>query len=248
MELLRLAATSRELAATRSRTAKRRLIAAVLRDTEPDDLETVVSYLSGTLTQRRTGIGWSTLRSVPAPADQASLSVVDVNAAFEQISAIGGGGSVALRQAMVARLFARANALEQDYLRGLVFDELRQGALDSQVQDGLAEAHGLPATAIRRAAMLLGSTAAAAVVLARGGAAALHAVRLQVGLPVRPMLAASAPDPGAALVRHVLPVLVDAKLDGIRVQVHCTATQATRASGRGAWTTSPTAYRRWWRR
>ena len=34
------------------------------------------------------------------------------------------------------------------------------------------------------------------------------------------MLAASAPDPDAAIGKTGLPVLVDHKLDGIRVQVH----------------------------
>jgi DNA ligase-1 len=232
MELARLAITSRQLAATRSRTTKRELIATVLRDTGSDELETVVSYLSGTLPQRRTGIGWSALDSLPTPADQASLSVADVHASFERISAIGGPGSAALRNVAVHELFARATASEQDYLRGLVFDELRQGALDSLVQDGLAEAHGLPAAAIRRAAMLLGSTAAAATVIARDGPAGLDAVRLQVGLPVRPMLAASAPDPDVALARKSLPVLVDVKLDGIRVQVH------RDGSSVGVWTRS----------
>ncbi len=45
MLLSRLAATSTALAATRSRLAKRELIAAVLRDTGAEDVEVVVSYL-----------------------------------------------------------------------------------------------------------------------------------------------------------------------------------------------------------
>ena len=56
--------------------------------------------------------------------------------------------------------------------------------------------------------------------LAAGGAAALAGVGLRVGRPVRPMLAASAPDVAGALTRTGLPAVVDAKLDGIRVQVH----------------------------
>jgi DNA ligase-1 len=88
------------------------------------------------------------------------------------------------------------------------------------VQDGLAEAFGVPAAAVQRASMLLGSTAAAAVVVSSSGLAGLAAVGLRVGQPVRPMLAASAPDPAAATVKTGLPAVVDFKLDGIRVQVH----------------------------
>jgi DNA ligase-1 len=72
--------------------------------------------------------------------------------------------------------------------------------------------------------MLLGSTAAAAGLARRAGSNGLAAVRLEVGRPVRPMLAASAPDITSALTRlspaAAGPVVVDLKLDGIRLQVH----------------------------
>ena len=65
MLLSRLAETRTALAATRSRNAKRDLIADVLRDTSTDDVEIVVAYLSGGLRQRRTGVGWRTLQNPP---------------------------------------------------------------------------------------------------------------------------------------------------------------------------------------
>ena len=92
--------------------------------------------------------------------------------------------------------------------------------LDAAVQDGLAVAYAVPLAAVRRAAMLLSSTTAAAAVLLDGGLPALAGVGLQVGTGIQPMLAASASDPAAALAKTGLPVLVDHKLDGIRVQVH----------------------------
>ena len=48
---------------------------------------------------------------------------------------------------------------------------------------------------------------------------ALRAFRLQVGRPLRPMLAASAPTVAAAFER-VSPAVVEWKIDGIRIQVH----------------------------
>ncbi|QDP95568.1 ATP-dependent DNA ligase [Microlunatus elymi] len=216
----RLVAAWRGLAATRSRNAKRDLIAAVLREATAADVEIVVSYLSGSLRQRRTGIGWHSLQDLPAPAAEASLRVVEVDAAFEQISGLAGPGSAALRQAAVAELFGRATAGEQELLRGLIFGELRQGALESAVQDGLAAAYDVDRATVRRAAMLLGSTTAAAHLLLTEGEQALAEVSLQVGIAVQPMLAASAPDVEAALAKSGLPAVIDAKLDGIRVQVH----------------------------
>ncbi len=224
----RLVAASADVAATRSRLAKRAVLAAAIKEaatgamgsSTPSEISLVVRYLSGSLRQRRTGVGWASLTALPQPAGQATLTVQDVDRAFEEIAAIGGQGSAVLRAAAVGALFGRATEGEQRLLRGLVFDEIRQGALDALVQDGLAEAFGVPAKAVQRAAMLLGSTAAAADVLSRAGLAGLQEVSLAVGQPVRPMLAASAPDPGAAVAKSGLPAVVDTKLDGIRVQVH----------------------------
>lgn len=234
MLFARLAATSADVAATRSRLAKRAFIAAAIRETAsapapssspgeatgPSDISLVVTYLSGSLRQRRTGVGWASLTALPPPAGQDTLTVRDVDAAFEEIAAVSGQGSALLRATAVGALFGRATEAEQRLLRGLVFDEIRQGALDSLVQDGLAQAFDVPAKDVQRAAMLLGSTASAADVLAASGLTGLQAVSLAVGTPVRPMLAASAPAPDAAVAKAGLPALVDTKLDGIRVQVH----------------------------
>ncbi|MGS0687441.1 ATP-dependent DNA ligase, partial [Nakamurella sp. GG22] len=197
MLFAQLAVTSADVAATRSRLAKRKLIAAALRSAEPppaepgttapaqpSELFLVVTYLSGSLRQRRTGVGWASLSALPPPAGTASLTVHDVDAAFQDIATIGGQGSAVLRAAAVGELFGRATEDEQRLLRGLVFDEIRQGALDALVQDGLAEAFGVPAKAVQRASMLLGSTSAAADVLASSGREGLQAVSLRVGQPV----------------------------------------------------------------
>ncbi len=223
MLLSRLVTTSADVGATRSRLAKRRFLADCIAEAAaagPADVELTVTYLSGTLRQRRTGVGWASMSALPQPAAASTLTVAEVDAAFDAVAAIGGGGSAALRARAVEELFARATADEQHFLQRLVFEELRQGALDSLVQDGLAAAFDAPAPTVSRAAMLLGSTPAAARLLAAEGIAALEGVGLQVGVPVRPMLAASAPDPEAAVPKSGLPALVDAKLDGIRVQVH----------------------------
>ena len=220
MLLSRLAETRIALAGTRSRNAKRDLIAEVLREASRDDVEIVVSYLSGSLRQRRTGVGWKALQSIPPPADEASLTVGEVDAVFEYVAGLSGPGSTAARAAAVDALLARATADEQDLLRGLVFGELRQGAMEAAVQEGLAAAFDVPITAVRRAAMLMSSTTGAAALLLTGGLEALQAVGLRVGVGIQPMLAASAPGPDAALSKTGLPAVVDYKLDGVRVQVH----------------------------
>ncbi len=168
MLLADLVATSQAVSATRSRKAKAEALADALRRAEPAELETVVAYLGGTLRQRRTGLGWRGMSDLPEPAAEPTLTVTGVHEAFEAISAIAGAGSQAVRKAAVAELFGRATADEQAWLRGLVTGEVRQGALDAQVQEAVAAVAEVPLASVRRAAMLAGSTLAAAVAAFEG--------------------------------------------------------------------------------
>lgn len=222
MQLAELVETSRRLAATRSRRAKTEALADTLCRAAPDEVETVTAYLSGVLRQRRTGLGWRSLAALPPPAAESSLTVAQVHDLFERISAVAGSGSRQARAELVDELFSRATDEEQDYLRRLATGELRQGALDGLMLEAVAAASGCSATAVRRASMLAGATLPVAVAALTGGDTALAEFGLEVGRPVRPMLASSAPDLPAA-VDKLGPgeeIAVDGKLDGIRVQVH----------------------------
>ena len=76
--------------------------------------------------------------------------------------------------------------------------------------------------------MLAGTAAEVARLAASGGAEALEQVGLVVGRPVRPMLAASAKTADEAVTAvGGGELLVDGKLDGIRVQVHRRAGEVT---------------------
>jgi DNA ligase-1 len=219
--LATLVGVSRAVAATAARSRKVGLIAEALRATRADDVAIVVAYLSGELRQRRTGVGWASLRASPPPAAESSLTVADVDAAFERIASAAGAGSQASRAARLAELFAAATAEEQNFLRLLAIGELRQGALDGVMTDAIAKAFELPLADVRQAVMLRGELPAVAAVAAREGAAGLAAIDLQVGRPVQPMLAQSAPSVAAAMEKlGGGPVAVEWKLDGIRVQAH----------------------------
>ncbi len=222
MLLADLVATSAAVAATRSRKAKTAAIAELLGRTSADELEVVTSYLGGRLRQRRTGLGWRGLQSLPAPADSPTLEVLEVHAAFDAIAALAGAGSQAARSAAVAELFGRATPDEQAWLRGVVTGEVRQGALDALVQEGVAAAAETPLAAVRRAAMLTGSTVAVVRAAFDGGEEALAEFRLEVGRPVLPMLASSAPSMAEGITKAGVDgeVAIDTKLDGIRIQVH----------------------------
>ncbi|MGG5260554.1 ATP-dependent DNA ligase [Phycicoccus avicenniae] len=216
-----LVAVSGEVGATRSRTAKTAALAGLLARADADEVGTVVAFLSGVLPQRRLGVGYRSLTSLPAPADEPSLTVADVDVAFDGLATTAGAGSTAARREALAGLMGRATADEQAFLRALMTGNLRQGALDGVVLGAVAAAFEVPDAVVRRAVMLAGSTHVVAGIAARGGQPALEEVGLVVGRPLRPMLAGSAKTTAEAVDGFDgAAMLVDGKLDGIRVQVH----------------------------
>ncbi|CAN5413018.1 ATP-dependent DNA ligase [soil metagenome] len=222
LDLVQVAAAG---AATRSRKANFAAIAVLLETARTDlsgiaDVETVVAYVGGSLRQRRTGLGWRGLSSLPEPAATPTLTVAGVDASFEALAAMAGPGSQAARAEAVAALFGAATAEEQPWLRGLVTGEVRQGASDALVQEAIAVVADVPVAAVRRAAMLAGSTLPVVRPAFEGGVAALDEIGLEVGRPVLPMLASSAKTIAEALEKVGGEGAVDTKLDGIRIQVH----------------------------
>ena len=214
--------TSRAVAATRSRTAKIDALAALLTECTPDEVATVVSLLTGEPHQGRIGVGWSTLASVRhqvGDPGEPSVTVADLDGALDRIAATTGPGSAAARQAVLGELFSRSSEAEADFVVRLLTGELRQGALAGVMADAIARAAHVPATAVRRAAMLGGDLAATAERALAGGERALAEVGLEVLRPVQPMLAATAATVGDALAATGA-ASVEWKLDGARIQVH----------------------------
>lgn len=216
-----VAAASADVGATTSRLAKVARIAELLgRIAEPRMVAIVVSWLSGELPQRQIGVGWASLRALPPGAAQPSLTVLGVDAAFTDIGAVAGKGSQARRAELLDGVFTAATETEQLFLRRLLSGELRQGALAGVMADAVAKAAGLPAAAVRRAAMLGGDLPGVAASALTGGAEALGEFTLRVGRPVGPMLAQTATDVADALERLGGEAVFEAKLDGARVQIH----------------------------
>jgi DNA ligase-1 len=214
--------TSAAVASTRSRLAKTAALATALRAAGPAEVATATAYLSGVLPQRRVGVSWRGLTTLPEPAGEPSLTVSEVDESMTRLAGVSGGGSVQARAAIIADVFGRATEPEQLFLRGLITGEVRQGALDGVMLTAIAQAALVPESAVRRAAMLAGYAAPVAEAALAGGEAALEQIRLEVGRPLRPMLAGSAPDVPSALdaIDTGAGVAVDGKLDGIRVQAH----------------------------
>ena len=219
MLLDEVAGTSAAVAASSARLAKVERLAACLRRLEPGEVHPAVAFLSGDLRQRQIGVGWAALRDAPDPASEPTLTVTEVDAAFERIGRLAGPGSQTERRRLVGELFGRATASEQRFLVGLLSGELRQGALEGVMVEAIAKAAGVPGAEVRRAMMLRGALGPVAEAALAAGVPALREFHLQVGRPLQPMLASTAPSVEAAMER-VGEAAVEWKLDGVRVQLH----------------------------
>ena len=221
MRLLDVVETSARVAESSSRLQKVALLADLLGQTAPDDIETVIEFLSGSPRQGRIGVGWAAIaaaRETP-PAPEASLAIAEVDDAFGRIATHSGSGSARARAESLRSLFERATDREQDFLARLLFGELRQGALEGVLVEAVARASKIPAANVRRAAMLAGALSPVARAALTAGASALQALAIQPFTPVQPMLADSADGVDAAL-RDLGEASLEFKLDGARIQVH----------------------------
>ncbi|HEX7842930.1 MAG TPA: hypothetical protein VF469_35900, partial [Kofleriaceae bacterium] len=140
-----IAETSKQLVETSARKKKIERLARLLGELAPDERPIAARHLSGDI-GHKLGIGYATvgeLHGQITPAPAASLTVLEVDRRFAEIAALGGAGSGKARRDAFGAMLAAATAAEQSFLGALVVGELRQGALDSLVVDGIAQAAAL---------------------------------------------------------------------------------------------------------
>ncbi len=221
MLLAALVDASRRVGDSSSRKVKIAQIAALLRQLTADEVDIGASYLSGATRQGRSGVGYALIReSLPAASAAApTLTLTEVDAALGRIAAAVGSGAIGERREVLAGLLSRATADERDFLSRLLLGELRQGALEGLMIEAVAAAAGVPATSVRRAAMVGGGIAAVARSAIAEGNAGLDRHAMTIFEPVAPMLAQPADDIEDAMARIGMAAL-EWKLDGARIQVH----------------------------
>ena len=215
-----LAQVSSAVAEAGGRHDKVALLADLLGRTPAPDIVATVAFLTGTTPWGRVGVGWAVLSDARVePARQPSLTVADVTAAIAELTTLRGEGSAAVRRARLTGLFAAATAPEQRLLAAVFGGELRQGAQAGVMTSAIASAATVPVTSVRRAAMMAGDLSVAALAALTDGTEALDSISLVPLRPVQPMLASPGSNIAEALGDGGLQV-VEAKLDGARIQAH----------------------------
>jgi DNA ligase-1 len=145
-------------------------------------------------------------------------TVGDVYAEFERLAAAEGAGSQGSKVDALFGLLNRATDDEARFLARLVLSEMRIGVGEGTVRDAIAAAFDAPVEAVERALQVSNDYGRVAVVARDEGESALRDMTLEVGRPVKAMLAQ------AGTVSEALDewdaAAVEWKFDGARVQVH----------------------------
>ncbi|MEZ4650504.1 MAG: ATP-dependent DNA ligase [Candidatus Eisenbacteria bacterium] len=232
MYLRNVVDASKDLAETRSRKKKTERIGQLLADAtrtgraedgvsfSADDVAVIVGLIVGKPRQGKIGVGFAAAFAIDTPpAEASSLTTRDVDAALTDLGRLSGAGSQSERSERLTTLFSLATRDEQEFLRRVLTGEVRHGALESLVLDGVALAAGVDGDALRRAAMLSGDVAAMATLAFSGGSEALASVGLTPMTAVLPMLAQTAKT-AAEAITSAGHASVECKLDGVRIQAH----------------------------
>jgi DNA ligase 1 len=160
------------------------------------------------------------------PGRPATLEVGTVFEGLHEVAQAQGTGSQGRKLAGLVGLLERATPLEARYLLRTVTGNLRLGIGTATILDALAEVHTdgrKQRPILERAYNICSDLSLVAATLVEGGLAAVEAMEVRAGNPVRPMLAQRLSEPGEILAKLGGRCAAEYKYDGIRVQAHRTA-------------------------
>ena len=157
-----------------------------------------------------------------AHGSSAESSITDVHQRLMEIAAATGAGSVEKKRSLFADLLKQIEPTSAKHLARIALGRLRLGIGDPTVLDALSFARKgdrslrpLLEGAYNRTSDL----GLIARTFWSGGEAAVEALKVTVGRPIRSQLAERLPNPEAVIKRLGM-VAVQPKYDGIRVQIH----------------------------
>ena len=150
------------------------------------------------------------------------LTVKKVYATLYKIAEATGPGSIDQKVRWLAGLLTDATPKEAKYIIRMVTGRLRLGIADMTVLDALAAAYAGGREyrpILERAYNISSDLGAVAEAVAKGGLEALKKFRIEVGRPVRPMLAERLTT-AKEIIEKLGRCAAEWKMDGLRMQIH----------------------------
>ncbi|MBM1154398.1 ATP-dependent DNA ligase [archaeon] len=151
------------------------------------------------------------------------LTVREVYDRLVMICRYSGEGAIQRKINTFAGLLSRASPNEARYLVRTVLGKLRLGVADMTLLDALAEVFGLgreQRSVIERAYNLCSDIGLVAETLAKEGVEGVKRISVQIGVPIRVMLAQRLSSVEEIFKKLGKPVAAEYKYDGERMQIH----------------------------
>ncbi|WP_455278496.1 ATP-dependent DNA ligase [[Eubacterium] cellulosolvens] len=152
-----------------------------------------------------------------------TLNVSDVYQIFDKIAKSTGSGSIDVKLRFLSSLLNDAYPREAKYIIRMALGKLRLGVADMTILEALAIAFTGDVKnkdQLERAYNLSSDLGLIAKIVAVSGMEGIKRLKVEVGRPIRPMLAERLSDPTEILEKLAGEAAVEYKYDGLRVQVH----------------------------
>jgi DNA ligase 1 len=180
---------------------------------------------------RRTGdLGTTVEELMPKRSvrlDAEPLRIEEVYSELDRIATSSGEGSQELKIRILVQLLARATPLEAKYIVRFALGKLRLGVREMTIVDALsfafADGSKKARSDVEAAYNRSSDLGLVAEHVAQHGLAGLTEIGIEVGRPIRPMLAERSPDLADILKRMGGRAAFEYKYDGLRVQAHVPA-------------------------
>ncbi|MBO8175230.1 MAG: ATP-dependent DNA ligase [Thermococcus sp.] len=148
------------------------------------------------------------------------LTIKRVYKTLVKVAETTGEGSQDRKLKYLANLFMDAEPIEGKYLARTILGTMRTGVAEGLLRDAIAEAFKVKVELVERAYMLTSDFGFVTKIAKLEGNEGLSKVTIQIGKPIKPMLAQMATNVREALIEMGGEAEFEIKYDGARVQVH----------------------------
>jgi len=148
-----------------------------------------------------------------------TLNIEDVYYSIREIAKLTGKSSQERKISVILELLNSASPLEACYIVRTILGELRLGIAEGIIRDAIAQAYGVDKDAVEYAYNLITDFGKVAIIAKEKGENGLREVRLELGKPMKVMLAEKAENLEKALEDAKEPA-IEFKYDGMRTLIH----------------------------
>ncbi|UCC12252.1 MAG: ATP-dependent DNA ligase [candidate division WOR-3 bacterium] len=217
MHLQDLMQCTRQLQKTSSRNKKIDIIISFLKRLSAREIEPGVHFIAGKIRQGKLNVGWKILSSLSKTAAKQGkqVSVHELDTVLDAVKSARGSK----KETILRPVFERMNADLRDYVIGLIFGEVHQGAGEGLVKMAIARASGLGTEAIEQIYLRNPDIGKLYAGLQEKGPSIASRTDIVLFRPMKPMLA-QVSESIEKVYEECDDTAVEHKLDGVRIQIH----------------------------